>query len=195
MKIPRILDRPTTDAVARAVKVFDDENGVGERALALLVERFAGNTDPSFVLLKVAAINTLYRTQIFGVWTVATHIVAQDIDEDLASGSADAVEKIAKIQFGSKERRNYSFATRYCSWHCPDAYPIFDSRAERCFRAYAQQDGLARITEAELCNYERYRKVMLEFRNRYQLYECSLKDVDKFLYMLGREVFYSAKLR
>lgn len=39
----------------------------------------------------------------------------------------DLIEKIANVDFGGKRRRNYSFATKYCNFHRPDIYPIYDS--------------------------------------------------------------------
>lgn len=39
----------------------------------------------------------------------------------------DLIEKIANVEIGGKRRRNYSFATKYCNFHRPNVYPIYDS--------------------------------------------------------------------
>jgi hypothetical protein len=87
------------------------------------------NVDAGEVSVKVAALNGLYATSIYGIAQMARHIVSLNIDDPLSSGRADPglVERIARLEQKGKVRRNYSFATKYCSFHRPDVYPIYDS--------------------------------------------------------------------
>ena len=54
------------------------------------------------------------------------------IDEKLENNVLDIVNKIAKVKISdNKEINYYSFATKYCSFHKPEIYPIYDSFIEK----------------------------------------------------------------
>jgi hypothetical protein len=107
----------------------DSINGRIDAALTTAFVAMPRNDDVGEVAVKIAALNGLYATNIFGIVQVARHVVALDIDVDLAENTADPelIERIANVSIGGKRRRNYSFATKYCSFHRPEVYPIFDS--------------------------------------------------------------------
>ena len=48
------------------------------------------------------------------------------VDERLAHGDLSLVSDIAQMKFGEKSRFNLSFASKYCSWHQPTPYQIYD---------------------------------------------------------------------
>jgi len=114
-----LLIEPTADNVKYASKKFDEEFSVTETALGTLFGLYPTNTDPSHVLLKVVALNRLYSTQILAVHAVADHIYQnhQAIDDGLASGALEIVDKVACVKIGEKDRINLSFASKYCNWH------------------------------------------------------------------------------
>lgn len=93
-------------------------------ALSVLVRHFPRNVELPHVLLKVVALNKLYSTNILDVETVARPITGLRIDAPLSGGSSQAVDLIASVRIAGKVRYNLSFATKYCSWHNPTAYPI-----------------------------------------------------------------------
>jgi hypothetical protein len=82
------------------------------------------------VLIKVSSVNSLYNTQVFAVYDMAEHIWDRRIEDKILSGEVSAVEKIRTGHgIGKKrgyDRDFYSFATKYCHWHRPDAFPIYD---------------------------------------------------------------------
>lgn len=82
--------------------------------------------------------NALYATNIYAVFQVAEHIHNLQIDTRLATQARKLVEEIAQIQLsnGSK-RRNYSFATKYCSRHSPETFSIYDSFVDELLWRYA----------------------------------------------------------
>jgi hypothetical protein len=182
------LPQPTTDSVKSAAESFDQSQIVVERALEKLFHLFPGNTAPENVLLKVVALNDLYRTGILATYQVAQHIIDLEIDPLLQDGRTEAVEMIAQVKIGDKTRKNYSFATKYCSWHNPIAYPIFDSYVERILWDYQLQDSFSKFQRGELRSYPRFRQVIIDFRAHYHLTEFDLKDIDKFLWSVGKEI-------
>ncbi len=71
----------------------------------------------------------------------------------LDTGSVQLVDMIARVRVGEDKQRNYlSFASKYCTWHRPKSYPIYDSRAEKCLWAYKLQFGL-RFARKDLWEY------------------------------------------
>jgi hypothetical protein len=180
---------PTVNLVRELGIRFDHDpyTALIEPALDRLVAQFPHNKDACDVLLKVTTINALYSTNIYAVVAVAEHIVKQDIDSAIAAGSPDAVEQVARIQFKGQNKVHfyYSFASKYCSWHNQNAYPIFDRRVRNTLSKYKKQDKFDDFSTDELwCSsgYERFREIVSRFRTHYELNELNFKEIDKFLY-------------
>lgn len=136
MSTDRQLREPTAEDVNKKISEFDSANKELEKTLTRLIEQFPQNTIYEHVLVKAAAINLLYNTWIVGITTVARHITELNIDSALDSGDTEIVGKIARVQFRDKTWFEYSFATKYCNWHRPTLYPIWDSRVDKCLWAY-----------------------------------------------------------
>lgn len=188
------LRKPTPELLKEACKEFGDQNSAIEEALGLLFNQYRTNTVLPEVLLKVVALNGLYSTQIWAVGDVADHIQqhAEEIDSALASGSPEIVHMIAKVKITAtgKERNNYSFATKYCSWHRPEKYPIWDSRVHRYLLHLQKRQTFAASFKADdLWNYPKFRQVVIDFRNAYGLNEFSFKQTDKFLWAEGTRLY------
>ena len=189
MKIRKDLPKPTLDAARKLIERFEADNKAVEHGLTELIQAFPSNSDLGHVLVKVAAINGLYATAIFGLFPVAEVITGANIDPLLQTGDPQAVEKIAKVSYADKTRWNYSFATKYCSWHRPDMYPMFDSRVDFCLRSYQASDPFSKFKQEDLWNYEKFRTIIKAFQSHYGLGELSFKQLDEFLYQLGNEYF------
>ena len=178
------LPEPTRDLLAKTWQEFDTNNDPTERALTEVMAKFPRNTDEAHVLLKVAAVNQLYSTQIYAVREVAKRIVGLKIDPLLDSGSLEFVDQIAELTLGEKVRHNLSFASKYCSWHRRDVYPIYDSYVEERLWAYRRQFGLT-FVRADLWRYTSFVAAISEFRDRFGLGDLSFKEIDKFLWQQG----------
>ena len=185
------LPKPTVELVRSAGDRFGDENEVTEKALTELVQKFPRNSEESHVLLKVAAINQLYTTQIYAVRIVAAHIIEINakfnVDALLDAESFGLVDQIAQVRVADKQRNNLSFASKYCSWHRPESYPIYDSYAERCLWEYRKQFGLSFVRK-QLWEYPSFVDAVKEFQERFELQRLSFKEIDKFLYLKGADL-------
>jgi hypothetical protein len=184
------LRTPTAELVGAACKQFDKENAVTEEALNDLFSQYAGNDNHPHILLKVVALNRLYSTQIFAVHDVASHIhQLREIDYALAKGSPEIVDKIAKVTISAtgKQRSNFAFATKYCSWHNQASYPIWDSRVAMylwCLRGTSFARFLG--SKPDLWDYyKEFVKTMTAFRDFYNLGSFTFKQIDKFLWLEG----------
>jgi hypothetical protein len=184
---------PSPDQVRKYLARWRE--GVNERidaALRIAFEAMPKNNDVGQVAVKIAALNGLYSTNIFGVVQVARHIVNLDIDATLAEHTVDPdlIEKIANVEIGGKRRRNYSFATKYCNFHRPDVYPIYDSLVVGVLNTLLKQgEAFDTFTRGEHwgTDYSIWHRSISRFRRHYDLGEFSIRDIDKYLWMLAKE--------
>ena len=186
------LERPSPKLAAIHIRRYDSDRKASgaDRALATLFEHFPQNTRPEEVLVKVVALNGLYRTNVFHVVDVAAHIVGVRPDHELSKGSAALVDAIAGVEINGKPIRYYSFATKYCNWHRPDAYPIYDSFVEKVLWAYQSQYPFAAFKRADLQKeYSVFKGIVQGFRIQFGLTHLSFKELDKFLWFYGRAKF------
>ncbi len=162
-----------------------------EKALAMLFRgdtTFASNTDLRHVIIKCAVLNDFYATNIFRIAQVARKIVlTPDIDARLGAGDRSLVEEIAVVD----DRRNYSFATKYCSHHRPELYPIYDRYvADVLGELRRRTPGLFRFRGKDaLRDYATFCDAIDDFRKAYGLEAYSYKDIDRYLWQLGKRYY------
>ncbi|MGO8735733.1 MAG: hypothetical protein ACLQVM_23400 [Terriglobia bacterium] len=188
-----MLPRPTVELVEAECKAFDLENWLAEEALGQLRAQFPLNTDIRHVLLKVLVLNKLYGTMIrdIEVETVAKHIVGLGIDPLLAQGSLQAVTLITDCP---NVRQYLSFASKFCSWHNPTAYPIYDGNVRECLSSYQKQDSFAQFRNKEdLYYYQKLFDAVLAFSSHYGLNSLTFKQLDKFMYRVGGQILKARK--
>lgn len=167
-----------------------DNYQLQEKALdKLFFELCPNNTDISDILLKVSTLNDFYSTNIFSVNTVAKRILSLNIDERLKSDDIKLVDDIKRVTINGKEKNFYSFASKYCSHHKPSVYPIYDSYVDRMLRYFRKRDSFSTFFDEDLKNYVLFKDIMLAFRRFYSLEKYDLKQIDKYLWLLGKEYF------
>lgn len=188
MKRSPPLPRPSAQLVAACVERFDANQryAVAERALHLLLKEFPSNFKLEHVLLKVVALNRLYSTNIFDVIGFANHLTRLNPDFGRARVDDDLVDQIARRT--DRPRREYSFATKYCSWHSPDAFVIYDSRVDELLCDYQDEFGFGEFRPQELKHYPALKKALEDFRRHFGLDDFSFKQVDKFLWIHCEEL-------
>lgn len=155
----------------------------------LFFELCPENTDLSDILIKVSTLNDFYSTNIYSVFPVAKHIQSLHIDDRLRAGDVTLVNDIMRVMIDGKQKNFYSFATKYCSHHNPLSYPIFDSYVEKLLGYYRDKDGFAEFSTPELKDYAKFKAVLIEFRKFYGLERYNLKQVDKYIWQLGKKYF------
>jgi hypothetical protein len=178
---------PNAERVKAACEQFDHDNELVEQTLEELFRQYLANSDPRHVLLKVVAVNSLYHTCIFALDVVARHIHEhhKEIDAALAAGSPEIVEKIARVRVKGRIYNFFSFATKYCSWQNPTAFPIYDAHVDHCLWTLQHHNHFASFLHPDLWNYPKFLKIMTDFRTFHGLNEFTFKEIDKFLYLEG----------
>lgn len=157
----------------------------------LFRETLKENKDIHDILVKCSTLNGLASTVIFEVQYVAERILKLNIDNRLEQGDFSLVKAIA-----SKEgdpilpKTFYSFATKYCSYHQPDKYSIYDRYVALVLTELQERDCYSDFKRIEdLTDYNRYMKTLDDFRTYYGFpeNEYSKKKLDKYLWLLGKE--------
>lgn len=186
--MPPMVTAPTPEYVRQRLPGFEAEPRVrdAELAVALVFSQHPLNTQVDAVLAKVAILNSLYSTSIYGLHAVAEHIVALDIDAHLVAGDVGVVDRIAQVTIGGRPRNVLSFATKYCSWHQPDRYQICDSLVENLLWQYRKQFEFARFKRQEMRTYARFVQIVDAMVEHFGLHAFSRKDLDKFMWLEGR---------
>lgn len=182
------LSLPTAEAVRAAAERFsrDPRYGPAERALSKTFSRFPENNSLEDVLTKVVLLNSLYSTNIYAVTEMAEHICVLGIDPELAAGAPAIVEAIASLE--ASGRRHYSFATKYCAWHRPELYPIYDNLVDRLLWRYQRHYRFAAFAQEDLRDYGHYVEVIHAFRRHFDLEGITLNQLDKYLWYSAKEL-------
>lgn len=183
---------PSPDDVLRYLEQWQrlENYRLQEQSLSLLFKDFCpANVQIEHVLLKVSALNDFYSTRILNPYAVAKHIHRLDIDARLNVGDLSLVNELALVTFGEKRINFYSFASKYCSHHFPVRFPIFDSYVVKMLMYYRRADAFSKFRLADLKNYERFVGIIREFQEHYGLCQFSLRQIDIFLWLAGKESF------
>ena len=161
-----------------------------ETSLGLLFHSLCPeNKKIEHVLLKVSALNDFYSTNIFDTYSVAKHILNKNIDARLEENNYSLVNDIAQSSIKGKTRNFYSFASKYCSHHKPSSYPIFDSFVEKMLLHYKSADSFNGFDKIDLKKYERFIEIIKSFQNFYKLKKFTLREIDIFLWLAGKNCF------
>jgi hypothetical protein len=140
-------------------------------------------------LAKVCLLNDVYSTKIFAAFKVAQQIQSLRIDSRLEMSDPALVNDLAVVALPGGSRRFYSFASKFCSWHVPQDYPIYDSFVDQLLWAYQRRDGFSGFRHKDLQDYSTFKSILRDFRTAYGLGQVGLRKLDKFLWMYGKECF------
>ncbi len=165
-----------------------------ETSLTLLFRELCPRNDEiSHVLLKVSALNDFYSTHIFDRYSVAKHILHIGVTDRLIAGDVALVNELALVSIGGKQRNFYSFASKYCNHHNPEAFPIYDSYVHRMLMHFHRIDRFATFRKEELKQYGRFVEIICAFRKYYALEHFSLRQIDIYLWLAGKDAFLRLK--
>jgi hypothetical protein len=191
MKAAPVL--PTEELVRSASGDFHAD-GIPDQALKELFSQYPHNDSHAHVLLKVAALNSLYGAGVRAVYDVALHIYRQapEIDAGLKIGAPDIVDRIAKghnvrLRKTGKEIHFWCFATKYCCWHNPTSYPIWDARVCRYLRSLKKTEYAKFAHPDAWERYADFQNLMIGFRTQAKLESCTFKEIDEFLWTYGEK--------
>lgn len=183
---------PSIDQVELYLEKWDglENYHLQEDALnKLFFELCPKNTDVIDILLKASTLNDFYSTNIFSIYPVAKHICTLDIDVRLKAGDVTLVRDIQYITIGDTEKNFYSFASKYCSHHNPLDYPIYNSYVDEVLRYFRNRDSFSDFQDGDLKDYVKFKSILIDFRAFYGLDKYNLKQIDQYVWQLGKDYF------
>ena len=186
------LPKPSKKEVEKYLKLWSnsEKDTTQEKSLdKMFLKDYAENKKLEDILIKCSVLNDFYSTNIYSVFPVAKHIQSLGVDKRLKNGDISLVNDIAKVNVSGKERNYYSFATKYCSHHNPTEFPIYDSYVEKVLMYYKKADKFYEFKKDDLKDYAKFKEVLIAFKKYYNLDEFNLKELDMYLWQLGKEYF------
>ena len=160
----------------------------------LFHETYPKNNDINEILIKVATLNDFYSTHILNIFKVAEHIKnIENLDDRLQKGDEKLVKEIAKVGLKNKNGKKiifYSFATKFCSHHNDKDFAIYDRYVEKILMHFKKLDDFSKnfTKKEDLKEYSNFKSILFDFRVYYKL-DCNLKELDRYLWQLGRKYF------
>ncbi len=181
------LPTPTPNTVQKAARKFEQDSTTNTpfKAVRLVFDQSPLNTDEAHVLAKVVVLNRLYSTNVYDVYAAAKQILACDTDRRLDAADLTLVGDIAQVATRVKPRRFYSFATKYCAFHRPQIYQIYDSQVDESLWKYKKAHAFADFKRQDLWNYAEFMRMIDAFRAHFELESCSRLELDRFLWNLS----------
>lgn len=166
-----------------------------EIAVNLVFKAYPENVDFPAVLAKVCILNDLYGTNIYNTFKMAEHICnIKKLDAMIQARKLEAVDFIRHdhgIKTKSeKDRDFYSFATKYCSFHNPAHFPIWDNLVSDLiyqWNKYYEWDKS--LTHAKLHEYPVFTTIIKSILKYLSDRNLTVKTLDMGLWIIGKYVF------
>ena len=156
----------------------------------LFTETCPKNNSINEIILKIAALNTVYNTHINSVYPIAQHILSLNIDKRLAIGDETLIDELMQVFYpDGKKINHYSFATKYCSFHNSNAFPIYDSYVDRILRYYREHEGFSVFDNNDLKIYPNFKQILSDFQHHFGLEKYTAKELDQYLWQFSKEFF------
>lgn len=186
------IPRPTVNQVKMYLYKWStlEDYSLQEKSLdKLFFELCPENKDITDILLKSSTLNDFYSTNIFKIYPLARHILSLNIDSRLNKADVNLVKDIQFMKYDKGIKNFYSFATKYCSHHKLLDYPIYDSYVDLVLRHFRKCDEFSIFQDSDLKDYPKFKNILLDFQSFYGLNEFNLKQIDQYLWLLGKDYF------
>lgn len=177
--------------IKKYIDLFKKNYETEEKTLEYLFESLHSNNRIEDVLIKVSTLNSLYSTQIKNKeLPIIAKIICSidDLDKLLELGDVSAVDRIGKTKPGMNNA--YVFASKYCSFHNPSKYLIFDACSWYAMHLISKKNDyqikLNAYPTMDFEAYNNYCSCVDEFIDRNKL-DFGYKEVDEFLWLYGKE--------
>ena len=179
-----------------AAEVMDEHPRYANADLAVnwTFESAKENTRIDRVLAKVCVLNTLYATSVYDIVRMASHIVSiKELDTLMEKGDHRSVDLIRAghgIRSKSGDDRDfYSFATKYCHFHNPECFPMWDRLVSELL--YTWNKAMAwypKSTHEGLREYGRFHAIVTKAKGEIDR-RLSYKRFDMGLWIIGKYLF------
>src|SRR5688572_26697003 len=133
---------------------------------------------------------TICSAAAIGVCSRLPPSMTGNLSIEIASGNLSVVNDI-KVLNAERAKRGtvnyYSFASKYCCQHNPEAFPIYDRRVREMLMYFQKLGELDTFAVEELKDYVRFVDVMKCFRERFGLEQVPWRWIDRLLWFMGTD--------
>lgn len=153
-------------------------------------ERFKKNTDMRELAYKIELVNKLFNCNLrVNKGSVAEELIKIKIDTQINSvDPVVLVNKIADLLKKKFKRRHLVFASKYCHFHQPKRFPMYDNFARR---------GLSHLFGKKFKEYEKnygkfkidLDKILLAIESKFG-WQSNYKELDEYLWIYGQWLVY-----
>ena len=121
---------------------------------------------------------------------VAEHIIkVNNIDTRLKDADLSLIDEIADVRFKDITRRLYSFATKYCHFHQPNIYPIYDKNVDEALWYFSKIGYIKQVFKRnDLKDYRTFKEIINNFRDFNKLSDLKYAELDKYLWKFGKDL-------
>ena len=190
---------PSVTEIERCKKEWENENKnpyfLAEKALKRVFQKDGNKPRLSDIdlLTQIPLLNALYKTNIWAIDNVYQHYKEvkdkNNLERRLMEGDLSIVEKLRNVCLKDQERDFYSFATKFCSFHNPEQFPIYDSIVADMLYALNNngKKPFSKFTKKSLKDYPTFVAVIRDLQKAYGLTDRSFWEIDKMLWINGKE--------
>lgn len=185
--VREMMPEPSLQRVQEECGRFARENEVAEKTVALVFSQFPCNTVLPEIHAKVVVLNEIYHARVRSIdlELLSRYILKCQLDPLLDQCSTEAVECIMSCP---TTVHYYSFPTKYCAWHRPSTYPMWDGNVEEALWRYQKQFRFYEFKREQLGSYPKLKEVVIAFRKRFGLESLDFKRIDEFLWQVGSKI-------
>lgn len=150
------------------------------------------NRDLHTIAIKVVLINSLYYAGVLAPLKMAIHIkelaYKKGLDDLISKGNPEAVDLISNIRVTEKKTiKCLSFATKYCHFHNPTAYPMFDIYVYNLIKKINGREEKLAVKNTNLKNYSDFYKAVVNLIEKAN-FEKDFNKIDKYLWLCGQKI-------
>lgn len=137
-------------------------------------------------LLKVAAVNQLYGTNVYAVVRMAERVCQVMAGYDVAYPDTTLVERIAalpRVPGQLHERKHISFASKFAHFFIDtERFPIYDAYAVKMVEYHLGTDE--RVSDPQPPPYRAFVQNLRQLKQRDQI-TCTSQELDAYLWLAG----------
>jgi len=186
---------PNLDEMSQVLHQFDNAPEYShyhdeKKAIDLAIKTWPKNNNVSQVIIKCALINGFYSTGLKekDLSSIAHRIVkSQEFQSRFSSG---VVCKLTTFTRKAATTNSYSFASKYCNFHYPEDFPIYDSFVFNAIKYLRTNDKNSKLKiNKNHENYPDFAEYVKQVRDIHLGKEVKLTDLDHYLWIRGKEIY------
>ena len=155
----------------------------------LFQEMCVKNETVEDILIKVSSLNNVFDIGVNEVFRMVKHIESLDVDSRLKVGDITLVMDISRMKPGKITKNCFSLASKFCGYHKPEEYPMYNEYTEEILKYYRDKDGFSKFSDEDIRDYVKYKGIIMDFRKFYNLEKYDFLKLGQYMAQLGREFF------